>query len=837
MYVNITGLKTISSKGENRSERRTDIVQFQCSHCKGVVDIDNEDAGQAVACGHCGNILVAPSSAVDEHAVIAGDFVIQRKIAVGGMGTVYQAHQISLDRAAALKIMHEEYSKNPKFIEDFLREARAAARINHPNIVQAYAVGEFDGLYYFAMEFVEGHSLKEIQKNTPKLPVDQVLQILQDVTRALDFAWKNQRLVHRDIKPDNIIITNNKATKLADLGLARTGNDNNAPEKGNIVFGTPQYISPEQYLNMRCDNRSDIYSLGATAYHLLAGVPPFEGPTYGETAMLHLSVSARPLHKRFPEIPENVSLLVAGMMAKRPDHRYKDDSELLDDIARVMNGGAPKFQVSPLAQVVISLDNQEPLNPASIPADVVKKNTPIRVTEKHLVATRRKEEEAARIAALPVPKKKINPVPLLVGLLGLILLAGIGLAVRAHLNYDFNQVRRQYPTASAAEIKDFLRLRMSIKSNHSEALASLEQFINDHPAATKMQDAMLIAAAPLIEERLKPLREAMERETRDDFSKQRDELRKKKSQQDIQHAIDQAKTEGQDIRIIPAEHTKNAAEEIKENCRKERDSIRQQSLSLCRRNSFREAIENKSLLNLLAMQGQVEFATWAQLHRRMLMRSAEMSGYLAKGPGNEIRMEGYNYARLPSYIQQAAKLAGAENTNRVFLEDATAAGAKLVLKKLSDTGKLQPAFQRTYSYQDLPPDIQMYIYLQLLGSNSTSNLFQQKLTFASYLFSRGEMLDEAKIMLDECREKLKDNDRMLADFILKQIDSNKAEIQQQAWKLELEDLIVLAAKDKNTHGKTAALRRDALKLRWPTQSNASQQTIEGILRNEITSVP
>jgi serine/threonine protein kinase len=812
-------------------------VQFQCSHCKGVVDIDNEDAGQAVACGHCGNVLMAPASPIDENAVIARDFVIQKKIAVGGMGTVYQAHQISLDRSAALKIMHEEYSKNPKFIEDFLREARAAARINHPNIVQAYAVGEFEGLYYFAMEFVEGQSLKEIQKNTPKLPVEQVLQILQDVTRALDFAWKNQRLVHRDIKPDNIIITSNKATKLADLGLARTGNDNNLPEKGNIVFGTPQYISPEQYLNMRCDNRSDIYSLGATAYHLLTGVPPFEGPTYGETAMLHLSISVKPLHKKYPEIPENVSLLVAGMMAKRPDHRYKDDSELLDDIARVMNGGAPKFQVSPLAQVTISLDINEPLNPASIPADVVKRNTPIYITEKDLVTTRRQEEEAARLAALPAPRKKINLVPVLAGLLGLVTLAGIVFAIHNHLNYDFKQVKRQYPTASSVEIKAFIRVRMEIKNNHSEALTDLEHFMAAHPNASKMQDAMLAAAAPLIEERLKPLREAEARKAMDELRTLGNKLRDEQFQRDLKNKINEANPQNNPDRFDPKAHKENVADELRERCRAERDSIRQYSLSFCHRSNFKDAIANKSLLNLQTMQMEPEFLTWARQHRFMLRRAEEMSTYLAKGPGKEIKMEEYSSTKLPAYILKAAKDAKVRNANRIYLADTTESTAKLVIKEPNEANILQPRFQQNYAFQDLPPDIQMYVFRHLLTVNATTREAQQSLTFACYLFSRGEMLDDAKKILEECRDKLKDNDRMLADFIIKQIDTYKPEMQQQVWKLELEDLIVLVAKDRNDHSKTAELRRDALKLRWPIQFDASRDTIEGILKNEITSVP
>ncbi|RMD79346.1 MAG: serine/threonine protein kinase, partial [Lentisphaerae bacterium] len=162
------------------------------------------------------------------------------------MGTVYLAHQISLDRPVALKILKEQYARDNSFILDFVREARAAAKLNHPNIVQAYAVGEEDGTYFFAMEFVEGKTLKRIMNEKRRLEWRRGFHIGMQVAEALDFAWKNQHLIHRDIKPDNIMITPRGVAKLADLGLARAATELQDDEEE--VMGTPQYICPEQLL-------------------------------------------------------------------------------------------------------------------------------------------------------------------------------------------------------------------------------------------------------------------------------------------------------------------------------------------------------------------------------------------------------------------------------------------------------------------------------------------------------------------------------------------------------------------------------------------------------------
>ncbi|MDT8389994.1 MAG: protein kinase [Lentisphaeria bacterium] len=312
-------------------------MRFQCSNCMGVVAIDDSEAGHAVGCGHCGSIILVPQSRVAAGAII-DDFVIEKEIGQGGLATVYLAHQMSLDRPAALKILRDQYASNRSFIADFVKEARAAAQLNHPNIVQAYAVGEEDGIHYFAMEFVHGETLKHVLAHSGRLFPDRALAIIRVIAEALDFAWNRKQLVHLDIKPDNIILTEGKEYKLADLGLARIGGDIRGQSDTSDVFGTPQYIAPEILTGSATDNRTDIYSLGATLYHAVTGKHPFEGKSASEIARKHITDPLIPACEVSKDIPRDVSDLIDIMMAKRPGHRWQSAGEVVEQIDNIKAG-------------------------------------------------------------------------------------------------------------------------------------------------------------------------------------------------------------------------------------------------------------------------------------------------------------------------------------------------------------------------------------------------------------------------------------------------------------------------------------------------------------------
>ncbi len=314
-------------------------MRFQCPFCKGIVSVDNSDMGTNVQCGHCNKPVVVPSSRIASGTVI-GDFIIMRELGRGGMGIVYLAHQISLDRPAAVKVLAANYASNTEFVVGFIKEARAAAKLNHPNIVQAYAVGDDEGIFYFAMEHIDGETMKNILKREEVIPVDQAISIIQQIAEALDYAWKEEKLIHRDIKPDNIMLTSSGRAKLADLGLAKVGDDveNNEAEE---VMGTPQYISPEQLTGEPLDNRTDIYSLGATFYHFLTGRFPYEGATALEITRQHLFGTLIPPCEVNPNIPADVSWVVEKMMAKDPNLRYQDAALLAEDLGLIKRGRKP----------------------------------------------------------------------------------------------------------------------------------------------------------------------------------------------------------------------------------------------------------------------------------------------------------------------------------------------------------------------------------------------------------------------------------------------------------------------------------------------------------------
>ena len=308
-------------------------MRFQCEHCSGIIAIDDSDLGQYVGCGHCDQPVQVPAERFGPSVVI-NDYIIEKLLGKGGMGVVYKAYQMSLDRTVALKIMTISSEQNQAAITDFIREARAAARVNHPNIVQAYAVGQEEGVYFLAMEMVEGMTMKQLLDANNKLPLELCLDITRQVAEALGHAWTEQKLVHRDIKPDNIMIVGDTCVaKLMDLGLSRFANDILAGnDESDEIMGTPQYISPEQLVGSAMDFRGDQYSLGATLYHCLTGEFPFNGRNAADIARKHLQDPLPPPTVHDASIPESVCRLLTKMMAKHPDDRFPDAASLAREI-------------------------------------------------------------------------------------------------------------------------------------------------------------------------------------------------------------------------------------------------------------------------------------------------------------------------------------------------------------------------------------------------------------------------------------------------------------------------------------------------------------------------
>jgi serine/threonine-protein kinase len=283
---------------------------------------------------------VAPPKQPDLTGRTLGDFHILRRIGTGGMGQVYLARQTSLKRDVALKLLRGELNTNTTALARFGAEAQAVAKLNHPNIVHIYQIGEADGLRYMVLEYVDGRNLRDYlaRKGPPDLPI--TLSVMRQVASALQKAHE-EGIVHRDIKPENILVTRKVEVKVTDFGLSRffTGEApaTNLTQSG-VTLGTPLYMSPEQVQGHTVDNRSDIYSFGVTCYHLLAGEPPFRGTSAFEVALKHVQEQPRLLADLRPDLPPDLCGMIHKMMAKNPNDRYQSAKDILRDLVKVRDG-------------------------------------------------------------------------------------------------------------------------------------------------------------------------------------------------------------------------------------------------------------------------------------------------------------------------------------------------------------------------------------------------------------------------------------------------------------------------------------------------------------------
>ncbi|MFT7618959.1 MAG: serine/threonine protein kinase [Planctomycetota bacterium] len=268
---------------------------------------------------------------------IAGYQVFER-IGRGGMGTVFRAKQVALDRDVALKVLSARYSNDKTFINRFFKEAQAAARLNNPNVVQVFDVREEKGLYLISLEMMDGGTVQDLATKEGQLPISRVLEIAREAAKGLAYAEK-KHIVHGDIKPDNLMMNQDGHIKISDLGLARdVGEIAHQGEEG--VFGTPHFISPEQAQGKAVDSRSDIYSLGATIYRLIAGTTPFSGASVREIILKQINDQPPTLKEVRSDCPEDLADLVSVMMAKDAEDRFESAAALQTAIESLGDTGS-----------------------------------------------------------------------------------------------------------------------------------------------------------------------------------------------------------------------------------------------------------------------------------------------------------------------------------------------------------------------------------------------------------------------------------------------------------------------------------------------------------------
>jgi eukaryotic-like serine/threonine-protein kinase len=269
--------------------------------------------------------------------LIGGRYKVEDLVGTGGMSSVYRARDNVLERQVALKILHDHFSGDPEYVERFRREARAIARLNHPNIVTVIDRGELGRHQFIVFEHVAGENLKDVVRRRGPLPVDEAVALTTQVARGLAFAH-DHGVVHRDVKPQNVLIDENGTAKVTDFGIARSIDPDEGLTETGTVLGTSGYIAPEQASGLRVDSRSDQYSLGVVLYELLTGEPPYSGDNVMAVAMKHLREPVPRVRDRRRDVPASVDAIVSRAMAKRPEDRFPSTDDMVAALEAAQDG-------------------------------------------------------------------------------------------------------------------------------------------------------------------------------------------------------------------------------------------------------------------------------------------------------------------------------------------------------------------------------------------------------------------------------------------------------------------------------------------------------------------
>lgn len=279
--------------------------------------------------------LAPPRPAVPRKTSVLGDFRLVGKLGEGAMGAVYLARRVSGPGGAAVKVLSRAVADRPDFVQRFLREARLMARLSHDNVLRCLAAGESHGYHYLAMEFAGGGSVGSWLEKQGRFELPDAAYVIAQAARGLGYAHE-RKLVHRDVKPDNLLFSTKGVVKVADLGLARASDDACDLTRTGMGMGTPLYAAPEQARDAKhADARSDLYSLGCVAYHLIAGRPPFEAKNFVELITAKERGDFAPLRRWRPGLPERVEKTVARLLSRLPEQRHASCAELLADLERL----------------------------------------------------------------------------------------------------------------------------------------------------------------------------------------------------------------------------------------------------------------------------------------------------------------------------------------------------------------------------------------------------------------------------------------------------------------------------------------------------------------------
>jgi serine/threonine-protein kinase len=263
--------------------------------------------------------------------ILSGRYELEELVGTGGMSSVYRAHDRLLDRKVALKVLHDQYTADADYVERFRHEARSVASLSHPNIVTVIDRGEHEGRQFIVFEYVEGENLKRLIERRGPAPVATALELAIQIARGLSFAHQ-QGLVHRDVKPQNVLLNGDGQAKVTDFGIARSLDVQHGMTQTGTVLGTSDYIAPEQAQGQRVDEHTDIYSLGVVLYELLTNEVPYPGENFVAVAMRHINEPPPPIRDKRPDVSPRLEAAVQRAMAKQPEDRFDTMAEFCDEL-------------------------------------------------------------------------------------------------------------------------------------------------------------------------------------------------------------------------------------------------------------------------------------------------------------------------------------------------------------------------------------------------------------------------------------------------------------------------------------------------------------------------
>lgn len=310
-------------------------ADFDCPFCG--MGVPFENGNLPVKCPHCKQCF--PRSFLNfSPGETVGDYILERYLGIGGMGAVFLAEQKSMKRKVALKILLSSLASNEEYLDRFFHEVKSLAQIEHPNVVQAIEAGSDGDKAYFSMMFIPGRDLKRHLDSGRSFSELEAALIIRKVADALNYVWNRHKIIHRDIKPGNIMLVPDGDIKLMDLGISKTLKENNDLTAAGMMVGSPTYISPEQAKALKeIDFRADMYSLGATYYHILTGEPPFDADTSVGVIAQHISEPVPNPKKLRPDISAASIKLINKMMAKKVEDRYPDWDSAINDIDKIIS--------------------------------------------------------------------------------------------------------------------------------------------------------------------------------------------------------------------------------------------------------------------------------------------------------------------------------------------------------------------------------------------------------------------------------------------------------------------------------------------------------------------